>query len=133
MSIDWVMSLDPHWYSTIFGILTLGGQGLATMAFTILVLSRARAVRADVGTSPTPSNFHDLGKLMFAFMLLWAYFSVSQLLIIWSANLPEEIPFYLERLHGPWYPISVGRPASASSCCRSSCCSRATSSATRAS
>jgi hypothetical protein len=52
-------------------------------------------------------NFHDLSKLMFAFVLLWAYFSVSQLLIIWSANLPEEIPFYLERLHGPWAPISI--------------------------
>jgi hypothetical protein len=51
--------------------------------------------------------FHDLGKLMFAFVMLWAYFSVSQLLIIWSANLPEEVPFYLERLHGPWFPISV--------------------------
>ena len=106
MSVDWVMSLDPHWYSTIFGVLTLGGQGLATMAFTIIVL--ASLVRfapmsgiADAGT------FHDLGKLMFAFVMLWAYFSVSQLLIIWSANLPEEIPFYLERLHGPWYPISV--------------------------
>ncbi len=106
MSVDWVMSLDPHWYSTIFGVLTLGGQGLSTMAFVIIVL--ASLVRfapmqgvADAGT------FHDLGKLMFAFVMLWAYFSVSQLLIIWSANLPEEIPFYLERLHGPWYPISV--------------------------
>ena len=55
----------------------------------------------------TANVFHDLGKLMFAFVMLWAYFSVSQLLIIWSANLPEEIPFYLERLHGPWYPVSV--------------------------
>jgi hypothetical protein len=54
-----------------------------------------------------PDQFHDLAKLMFAFVMLWAYFSVSQLLIIWSANLPEEIPFYLERLHGVWFPISV--------------------------
>src|SRR5690606_34199688 len=52
-------------------------------------------------------NFHDLGKLMLAFVMLWAYFSVSQLLIIWSANLPEEIPFYLQRLHGIWAPISI--------------------------
>jgi hypothetical protein len=106
MSVDWIMSLDPHWYSTIFGILTLGGQGLTTMAFTIMVL-------AGLVKSPPMSRvadaekFHDLGKLMFAFVMLWAYFSVSQLLIIWSANLPEEIPFYLERLHGPWFPISV--------------------------
>lgn len=106
MSVDWIMSLDPHWYSTIFGVLTLGGQGLSTMAFVIIVLaSLARFAPmqgvADAGT------FHDLGKLMFAFVMLWAYFSVSQLLIIWSANLPEEVPFYLERLHGPWYPVSV--------------------------
>ena len=106
MSIDWVMSLDPEWYSTIFGILTMGGQGLSTMAFTILCLALLVKFQPLVDVAK-PDNFHDLGKLMFAFVLLWAYFSVSQLLIIWSANLPEEIPFYLERLHGPWYPISV--------------------------
>jgi hypothetical protein len=106
MSIDWVMSLDPHWYSTIFGILTIGGQGLSTMAFTIIVL--ASLVRfAPMSGVVDADKFHDLGKLMFAFVMLWAYFSVSQLLITWSANLPEEIPFYLERLHGPWYPVSV--------------------------
>jgi hypothetical protein len=106
MSVDWVMSLDPHWYSTIFGVLMIGHQGLSTMAFTIIVLASlvkyppfSDVARADV--------FHDLGKLMFAFLMLWAYFSISQLLIIWSANLPEEIPFYLERLHGPWAPISI--------------------------
>ncbi len=106
MSVDWVMSLDAHWYSTIFGVLMLGGQGLATMAFTILVLAAlvkfepmSRVAHADI--------FHDLGKLMFAFTMLWAYFSVSQLLIIWSANLPEEVPFYLERLNGPWRPIAI--------------------------
>jgi hypothetical protein len=106
MSVDWVMSLDPHWYSTIFGVLTLGGQGLATMAFTIIVLA-SLARFAPMSSIADAGTFHDLGKLMFAFVMLWAYFSVSQLLIIWSANLPEEIPFYLERLHGPWYPISV--------------------------
>jgi hypothetical protein len=106
MSVDWVMSLDPHWYSTIFGILTIGGQGLSTMAFTIIVM--ASLVRfAPMSGVANAERFHDLGKLMFAFVMLWAYFSVSQLLIIWSANLPEEIPFYLERLHGPWYPVSV--------------------------
>jgi hypothetical protein len=106
MSVDWVMSLDPHWYSTIFGVLTIGGQGLSTLAFTIIVL--ASLVRFEpMSHVATAERFHDLGKLMFAFVMLWAYFSVSQLLIIWSANLPEEIPFYLERLHGPWYPVSI--------------------------
>jgi hypothetical protein len=105
-SVDWVMSIDPHWYSTIFGILTLGGQGLSTMAFTILVLAMLSRFK-PMSAVASAENFHDLGKLMFAFVLLWAYFSISQLLIIWSANLPEEIPYYLERLHGPWFPISV--------------------------
>ena len=106
MSVDWIMSLDPAWYSTIFGILTIGGQGLSTMAFTIIVLSGLVKFQ-PMSRVANPDNFHDLGKLMFAFVMLWAYFSVSQLLIIWSANLPEEIPFYLERLHGPWAPISI--------------------------
>lgn len=106
MSVDWVMSLDPHWYSTIFGVLTLGGQGLSTMAFTIIVLSMLVRFK-PMSQVATANTFHDHGKLMFAFLMLWAYFSVSQLLIIWSANLPEEIPFYLRRLSGPWYPISV--------------------------
>ena len=106
MSIDWVMSLDPHWYSTIFGVLTLGGQGLSTMAFTILMMSLLVKFQ-PMSQVANADQFHDHGKLMFAFVMLWAYFSVSQLLIIWSANLPEEIPFYLARLNGPWYPVSV--------------------------
>jgi hypothetical protein len=106
MSVDWVMSLDPQWFSTIFGVLMIGGQGLSTMAFAILMM--ALLSRSEpMATVATPGKFHDHGKLMFAFVMLWAYFSVSQLLIIWSANLPEEVPFYLERLHGAWYPISL--------------------------
>jgi hypothetical protein len=106
MSVDWIMSLDPHWYSTIFGILTVGGQGLSTLAFTIVVLA-ALAKVPPMSDVASPGVFHDLSKLMFAFVLLWAYFSISQLLIIWSANLPEEVPFYLERLHGPWRTVSI--------------------------
>ena len=101
MSVDWIMSLEPHFYSTIFGILILGGQGLSTMAFTIVVLSalvRFRPMSAVVEAD----HFHDLGKLLLAFVMLWAYFNASQLIIIWSGNLPEEIPWYLERLYGPW-------------------------------
>jgi hypothetical protein len=106
MSVDWVMSLDPEWFSTIFGVLMIGGSGLSTMAFTILVMA-ALVKSRPFSIVATAEKFHDHGKLMFAFLMLWAYFSVSQLLIIWSANLPEEIPFYLERLHGPWYTASV--------------------------
>jgi hypothetical protein len=106
MSVDWIMSLEPHFTSTIFGILTLGGQGLSTLAFTILMLAwfgRARPLSSVI----QPSHFHDFGKLMLAFVMLWAYFNVSQLIIIWSANLPEEIPWYLERLQGIWGPVAV--------------------------
>jgi hypothetical protein len=106
MAVDWVMSMQPEFYSTIFGILTIGGQGLSTIAFTILVLSvlarfkpLADVIKAD--------HFHDLGKLMLAFVMLWAYFNISQLLIIWSANLPEEIPWYLARIKGPWTSIAI--------------------------
>ena len=106
MSVDWVMSLDPHWYSTMFGVIVIGGQGLGAIAFSILMvaaLSDARPFRDVV----TAAHLHDLGKLMLAFVMLWAYFSFSQFLIIYSANLPEEIPFYLERFHGGWGYLSV--------------------------
>jgi hypothetical protein len=106
MSVDWIMSLEPHFYSTIFGILTVGGQGLSTIAFTILVLASLARFK-PVADVVQPDHFHDLGKLMLAFVMLWAYFNISQLLIIWSANLPEEIPWYIARLKGPWMPIAV--------------------------
>jgi hypothetical protein len=94
--VDWVMSLDPEWYSTIFGLLMLIGQGVAALAFliTIGVYLSAREPMSDVYQ---PKHFHDLGKLLLAAVMVWAYFSFSQLLIIWSGNLPEEIPWYLER------------------------------------
>ena len=106
MSVDWVMSLDPHWFSTIFGILTIGGQGLSTLALTLVILASLVKFRPMSGVVG-PEQVHDIAKLMFAFVLLWAYFNVSQLIIIWSGNLPEEIPFYIERLSGPWAVVSV--------------------------
>ena len=87
------MSLDPHWYSTIYGVLVMGGQGLTALAFLIVALawlSRRPPLEAVV----VPGHFHDLGNLMLAFVMLWAYFSFSQYLIIWSGNLPEEITWY---------------------------------------
>jgi hypothetical protein len=105
-SIDWVMSLDPHWYSTIFGVLFMGGQALSAMAFAIAVLAFT-AQRRPLSEVVEPAHFHDLGKLLFAFVMLWAYFSFSQFLIIWSGNLPEEIPWYLERLRGGWGAVAM--------------------------
>jgi hypothetical protein len=106
MSVDWVMSLDPHWYSTMFGVIIIGGQGLAAIAFSILMVAALSGAR-PFSHLVTTSQLHDLGKLMLAFVMLWAYFSFSQFLIIYSANLPEEIPFYLERFHGGWGWLSV--------------------------
>ena len=106
-SVDWIMSLDPHWYSTIFGFILVAGQGLAGLALVIAVL----AALSDVEPLATYLNprlhFLDLGKLLLAFVMLWAYFSFSQLLIIWSGNLPEEIPFFYNRFRGGWQYVSV--------------------------
>lgn len=106
MSVDWMMSLDPHWTSTIYGVLFVGSSGLSTLAFTIVILSRLSEAK-PMSEMMTADRFHDFGKLMYAFVLLWAYFSVSQLIIVWSGNLPEEIPFYLVRFTGTWGWVSV--------------------------
>ena len=105
-SVDWVMSLEPEWFSTIFGLLTVAGYGLTGLAFTIIVLA---AIDKDhpAGTLLTPRHFHDLGKLLLAFVMLWAYLSFSQFLIIWSGNLPEEIPWYVARIRGWWGFVAI--------------------------
>jgi hypothetical protein len=107
MAIDWVLSLDPHWFSTMFGMLFMAGQGLSSMAFliTLMVLLSYRDPMAQV---LTPRHLHDLGKLLLALVMVWAYFSFSQFLIIWAGNLPEEIPWYLERLKGGWQYVALG-------------------------
>ena len=101
---DWVMSLDPHWYSTIFGLMFTAGFGLAGFALTIAVLSAIGPAGAPV---LKPRHFHDLGKLLLAFTMLWAYLNFSQFLIIWSGNLPEEIPWYIERFRGGWGVVAI--------------------------
>lgn len=103
---DWVMSLDPHWYSTILGLMFVAGFGLSAFALTIAVLSTVGPVGALAGRL-TSRHFHDLGKLLLAFTMLWAYLNFSQFLIIWSGNLPEEIPWYIERLRGGWGAVAL--------------------------
>lgn len=100
-SIDWVMSLRPEWYSTMFGFLFVGGQALSALAFTIVCIALL-ADRKPLADVLSADHFHDLGKLLLAFVMLWTYFSFSQFLIIWSGNLPEETPWYLARLRGGW-------------------------------
>jgi hypothetical protein len=105
-SVDWLMSLEPHWFSTIFGILMMGGLGLGAMAFSIIALQWLSA-REPLAGVVSRAHFHDLGNLLLTFVVLWAYFSFSQLLIIWSGNLPEEIPWYLHRIGGGWAAVAI--------------------------
>jgi hypothetical protein len=100
-AIYWVMSLDPTWYSSVYGLLFLVGQGYGVLGLTIatvLGLSRKEPIRTILRTTEQ----HDLGKLTFAFVMLNIYLAFSQFLIIWSGNLPEEIPWYLDRIRGHW-------------------------------
>jgi hypothetical protein len=118
-SVDWVMSLEPHWNSTIYPVIFAVGQILQAMAFSIIVLIAISSGERgqlwpryrDADTARTPSAFEkllgptrrrDLGNLLLAFVMLWAYTSFSQFLLIWSANLTEEIPWYLRRTRGGW-------------------------------
>lgn len=105
-SFDWMMSRDPHWFSTIYGALVMGGQGLITLAFQIVMLVWLSR-RKPMADALTPTYLHDLANLMFAFVVLWAYFSFSQYLIIWSGNLPEEIEWYMHRLQGGWQAMGI--------------------------
>jgi hypothetical protein len=105
-SVDWVMSLDPEWFSTIFGLLTIAGWGLTSLALTVVVLAVIDGSRPVAGVL-RPRHFHDLGKLLLAFTMLWAYLNFSQFLIIWSGNLPEEIPWYVRRVTGGWGYVAI--------------------------
>ena len=100
-SFDWLMSLEPHWYSTIYGVLIMGGQALSAMAFLIVVLVWLSR-RSPLDRIVVKAHFHDLGNLTLAFVMLWAYFSFSQYLIIWAGNLPQEISWYVSRLQTGW-------------------------------
>lgn len=104
-AVDWLMGLDPKWFSSIFGLIFIVGQGLSALAFCTLVIVFL-AQREPMKSYVVPSNLHDYGKLTLAFTMVWAYFSFSQMLIIWSGNLPEEVGFYIHRI-GPWKPVSI--------------------------
>jgi hypothetical protein len=106
VAVDWVMSLEPEWMSTMFGLLFVGAWGVTGLAFAIAalaVISKYEPLNRIV----TKGHFHDLGKLLLALVMLWTYFAFSQYLIIWSGNLPEEIHYYLPRTRGVWGVIAV--------------------------
>ena len=101
--IDWVMSLEPEWYSTLYGAMLIIGMGLVSFAFMIFVASwLRRSGPPGYAEVVTPVRVNDLGNLQLAFTMLWAYLSFSQFLLIWSGNLAEEIPWYLRRSRGGW-------------------------------
>lgn len=105
-SFDWLMSLDPHWYSTMFGVYVYSGAALAFIAALTLILlafRRAGVLRSSVNHE----HYHDLGKWLFALTVFWAYIAFSQYMLIWYANLPEETAWFRDRLVGSWRGVSV--------------------------
>ena len=105
-SIDWMMSLEPQWFSTIYGVLTMTGQVLGAFAFVIIAaafLVKYKPYAEVIG----PAHFHDLGNFLLTFVIFWAYMAFSQFLIIWSGNLPDENSWYLHRLTGRWRDMGV--------------------------
>ena len=100
-AIDWVMSLDPSWISTIFGLFILIGEVLSAMCFAVIV-ERILFKYKPMSEMLTPDFVHDHGKWMLAFTMVWAYFGFSQWLIIWAGNLPSEITYYVRRINGGW-------------------------------
>jgi hypothetical protein len=103
---DWLMSLQPHWYSTIFGIYVFAGgfaSALAALALLTLALQKAGVVKSV----STVEHRHDIGKLLFAFTVFYAYISFSQYFLIWYANIPEETIFYAQRWVGGWKAASL--------------------------
>ncbi|MDP9121950.1 MAG: hypothetical protein M3O15_11410, partial [Acidobacteriota bacterium] len=102
-SFDWLMSIDAHWYSTIFAVYCFAGMllaGLAAITLTVTILHERGALRGIVNES----HLHDLGKLLFAFSIFWAYIWLSQYLLIWYANIPDEASYYFLRTGGAWLP-----------------------------
>jgi hypothetical protein len=105
-AFDWVMSLNPHWFSTMFGVYFFAGGMLSQYSFLVL-LSLTLKKRGLIGSIFTREHYHDLGKWMFAFTFFWGYVAFAQYMLIWYANLPEETQFFIPRQLGPWAPITL--------------------------
>jgi hypothetical protein len=106
-SVDWYMSLEPEWFSTIYGFIFVAAWAVSALAFviaTMAILTKHEPLNRIVA----PLHFHDHGKLLLALVMLWSYFAFSQFLIIWSGNLPEEIGWYTKRMHGVWGALIIG-------------------------
>ena len=110
---DWLMSLEPEWFSSIYGLIIIAGQGLAALALAIIGL-RLLAVKVQAGTETGrwTQSFNDLGNFLLGFVMIWAYLSFSQFLIIWSTNIPEEAVWYYHRSQGGWLGVGMALVAS---------------------
>ncbi|MFO0597806.1 MAG: hypothetical protein U0228_21070 [Myxococcaceae bacterium] len=108
-AVDWMMSLSPHWYSTIFGVYYFAASMLAFFAFVTLLSMMAQG-SGVLKTAITTEHFHDMGKFVFGYTVFWAYIAFSQFILIWYANLPEETEYYMLRLEGGWDHISYALP-----------------------
>jgi hypothetical protein len=104
-AFDWVMSLDPHWYSTIFGVYFFAGCALSSLATLSLITIQLQS-RGLLSRVSTVEHQHDIGKLLFGFVVFWAYIAFSQFLLIWYANIPEETVWYKHRFEGSWGSVS---------------------------
>ncbi len=105
-SFDWLMSLDPHWYSTIFGVYIFSGavtSSLSVLALITIGLQKTGLLKGKL----TVEHQHDIGKLLFGFTVFWAYIGFSQFILIWYANIPEETIFYRHRWEGAWQSVSL--------------------------
>lgn len=105
-SFDWLMSLDPHWYSTIFGVYIFAGSLLSILAFVTLFAAVLRR-KGVLDTEITVEHFHDLGKLLFAFTIFWAYIAFCQYFLIWYGNIPEETIWFRHRWEGGWKCVTL--------------------------
>lgn len=108
-AFDWLMSLQPHWYSTIFGVYFFAASILVFFAFMALV-TMALQKGGVLKDAVTTEHFHDIGKLMFGYTIFWAYIAFSQFILIWYANIPEETEFYITRTEGGWLWVSYALP-----------------------
>jgi hypothetical protein len=107
LGFDWLMSLDPHWFSSLFGAIFLAGSALAALTFLVLV-ANALVGREALVEVLTGKRFHDFGTLMFAFVMFYTYLGISQFIIAYQGNLPEEVVWFAERFHGAWGWVAAG-------------------------
>ena len=105
-AFDWIMSIDPHWFSTIFGVTYFAGGFMAFLAFVTL-MAKWLTKQGYLQNAVTVEHYHDLGKLMFAFMVFWTYTNFSQYMLIWYANLPEETSWFADRAAGGWGAVGT--------------------------